>query len=186
MIRVNLLPVRAARKKENIRRQVSIFFLSVFLGLSFMAYLAYDLTSDINRMEEDIKNAQAELAELEAINKQVKEIQDKLNQLKAKMDIIQRLDANRTGSVRIMDALTSLVIAQKMWLTNLTEASGQMTLNGVAVDNKTVADFMKRLEGSPYFDQVNLVASRQVAMAQDRKFKGFTVTCQALILQPPQ
>ncbi|UCD86843.1 MAG: PilN domain-containing protein [Desulfobacterales bacterium] len=186
MIRVNLLPVRAARKKENIRRQVSIFFLSAVMGLAFMGYLAYNLSGKINNMEEDIEDTQNELAELEAINKQVKEIQDKLNRLQAKMDIIQRLDANRIGSVRIMDALTSLVVAQKMWLTSLTEAGGQVTLNGVAVDNKTVADFMRRLEESPYFDQVNLLATRQVAMAEGRKFKGFSVTCQAVILQPPQ
>ena len=186
MIRVNLLPVRAARKKENIRRQVSIFFLSVVMAVAFMGYLAWDLTSDINKMEEDIEKAQAELAELEAINKQVREIQDKLNRLKAKMDIIQRLDANRTGSVRIMDAMTSLVVEQKMWLTSLTESGGQMTLNGVAVDDKTVADFMRRLNGSPYFDQVSLAFTKQEEMGEDRKFKGFTVTCRALILQPPQ
>ncbi len=186
MIRVNLLPVRAARKKEDIRRQVSIFFLTVLMGLAFMGYLAYDVSSKINNMEADIGDAQNELAELEAINKQVKEIQDNLNRLQAKMDIIQRLDANRIGSVRIMDALTSLVVAQKMWLTSLNEAAGQITLNGVAVDNKTVADFMRRLEESPYFDGVNLVAAKQVAMAEGRKFKEFSVTCQALILQLPQ
>jgi type IV pilus assembly protein PilN len=186
MIRVNLLPVRAARKKENIRRQASIFFLTVFFGLCAMGYLAFSLNRSISNLNDKIEDAQQELQELDAINRKVKEIKAKLNTLEAKMDIIQTLDANRTGSVRIMDALTSLVVAQKMWLTNLSEAGGQMTLNGVAVDNKTVADFMRRLEASPYFDQVNLVSSRQVAVAQGRKFKGFGVTCQTLILQPPQ
>ena len=31
MIRINLLPFRAARRRENVRRQTSIFFLSVVL-----------------------------------------------------------------------------------------------------------------------------------------------------------
>ncbi|HAR33905.1 MAG TPA: pilus assembly protein PilN, partial [Desulfobacter sp.] len=38
MIRINLLPFRLARKKENIRRQVSVFFLSlifIFLALGW-------------------------------------------------------------------------------------------------------------------------------------------------------
>ena len=186
MIRVNLLPVRAARKKENVRRQVSIFFLTVFFGICAMGYFFLSLNRAMGELNDQILNAQQELTELKAISRKVKEIKDKLDKLNAKMDIIQKLDTNRTRSVRIMDALTSLVVAQKMWFTNLSEAGGQMTLNGVAVDNKTVADFMRRLEASPYFDQVNLVSSRQVAMAQGRKFKGFSVTCQALILQPPQ
>jgi type IV pilus assembly protein PilN len=36
MIRINLLPFRAARKKENIRRQLSIYVLSVVCLLLLM------------------------------------------------------------------------------------------------------------------------------------------------------
>jgi type IV pilus assembly protein PilN len=85
-----------------------------------------------------------------------------------------------------MDALTSLVVAQKMWLTSLSETGGIMTLNGVAVDNKTIADFMRRLEGSPYFDRINLVSSIQVAMGEGRKFNGFNINCHVSVLRPPQ
>jgi len=186
MIRVNLLPVRAARKKENIRRQVSIFFLTVLFGLCVMAYLAFDLNRNISEMNVKIETAQNVLAKLRVINSQVKEIKDKLNRLEVKMDIIQRLEINRTGAVRVMDALTSLVIARKMWLTSLAETGGRMHVVGMAVDNKTVADFMKYLEGSPYFDQVALVASRQKPMDQGKNFKEFNITCQAVALQLPQ
>lgn len=186
MIRVNLLAVRAARKKENVRRQVSIFFLTTFFGICAMGYFYFSLNGTIGKLTDQISSAQQELAELEVISRKVKEIQDKLNKLNAKMDIIQKLDTNRTGSVRIMDALTSLVVAQKMWLTTLKETGGMMTLNGVAVDNKTIADFMRRLEGSPYFDQINLVSSKQVGMGEGRKFNGFNINCQVSVLKPPQ
>ncbi len=186
MIRVNLLPVRAARKKENVRRQVSIFFLTVFFGICAMGYFFLSLNRAMGELNDQILNAQQELTELKAISRKVKEIKDKLDKLNAKMDIIQKLDTNRTRSVRIMDALTSLVVAQKMWLTNLKDTGGRMTLNGVAVDNKTIADFMRRLEGSPYFDQVNLVSSKQVAMGEGRKFNGFNINCMVSVLKPPQ
>ena len=186
MIRVNLLPVRAARKKENVRRQVSIFFLTVFFGICAMGYFFLSLNRAMGELNDQISNAQQELTELKAISRKVKEIKDKLDKLNAKMDIIQKLDTNRTRSVRIMDALTSLVVAQKMWLTNLKDTGGRMTLNGVAVDNKTIADFMRRLEGSPYFDQVNLVSSKQVAMGEGRKFNGFNINCMVSVLNPPQ
>lgn len=184
MIRINLLPVRAARKKENVRRQVSIFFLTLIFAIVTMGYFYFSLTRTISDLNEQISDAQMELQKLEAVIKKVKAIKDKLDKLEAKMDIIQKLETNRTGSVRIMDALTNLVVAQKMWLTSLSEAGGRMTLNGVAVDNKTIADFMRRLEESPYFDQVTLGSSKQVSMGQGRKFNGFNITCQALVLQP--
>ncbi len=177
MIRINLLPVRAARKRENIRRQVSVFALSVFLVLSVMAYVTIHLGRNISDLNAKIEDAQGELKKLQAINKQVNEIKKKLEKLEAKSNIIGMLEADRAGPVRIMDALTSLVVAEKMWLTSLTETGKKMNLAGVATDNKTIADFMTRLEKSPYFKVVDLISSKQIKLEKDKKFKQFTITC---------
>ena len=177
MIRINLLPVRAARRRENIRRQVSVFALSVFLVLAVMAYVAIDLGQTISDLNAKIEDAQGELTKLQAISKQVNEIKKKLEKLEAKSNIIVMLEADRGGPVRIMDALTSLVVAEKMWLTSLTETGKKMDLAGVAMDNKTIADFMTRLEKSPYFKVVDLISSKQIKLEKDKKFKQFTITC---------
>jgi len=107
----------------------------------------------------------------------VNEIKKKLEKLEAKSNIIVMLEADRGGPVRIMDALTSLVVAEKMWLTSLTETGKKMDLAGVAMDNKTIADFMTRLEKSPYFKVVDLISSKQIKLEKDKKFKQFTITC---------
>ena len=176
MIRINLLPVRAARKRENIRRQVSVFALSVFLVLAVMTYVTIHFGRTISDLNAKIEDAQGELTKLQAINKQVNEIKKKLEKLEAKSNIIVVLEADRGGPARIMDALTSLVVAEKMWLTSLTEAGEKMNLAGVAMDNKTIADFMTRLEKSPYFKVVDLISSKQIK-EKDKKFKQFTITC---------
>ena len=44
------------------------------------------------------------------------------------------------------------------------------------MDNKTIADFMTRLEKSPYFKVVDLISSKQIK-EKDKKFKQFTITC---------
>jgi type IV pilus assembly protein PilN len=187
MIRINLLPIRAARKKENIRWQVSVFLLMVMFGLVVVAYGAFDMTRRISNMNSKIQEAEQELTELEMLSNQVREIKDKLKQLQAKMDIIQRLEVNRTRSVRILDSMTGLVIADRMWLSSLTDKNGSVNMKGMAMDNKTIADFMKRLEGSPFFKNVNLIASKQV---QNRelagKFKEFTITCQSQMPTTPE
>ena len=184
MIRINLLPVRAARRKENIRRQTSIFFLSILLVFGIMFYLAIHLGQNMLELDTKIEDAQRELTKLQAISKQVNEIKEKLGELETKLGIIEKLEANRSGPVRIMDALTSLVVAEKMWLTSLTETGGKMNLTGVAMDNKTIADFMTRLERSPYFGEIDLISSRQVQLGEGRKFKGFSITCQTLASKP--
>lgn len=186
MIRINLLPVRAARKKENIRRQVSVFSLSVFLAFSVLAYGAIQLNRSISELNAKIEGAQGELTQLQAIIKQVNEIKEKLSNLEKKLDIIGMLEGNRSGPVRMMDALTSLVVAEKMWLTSLTETDGKMNLAGVAMDNKTIADFMKRLEKSPCFGEIDLIASKRVQLEDGRKFNGFTMICETLSARPSE
>jgi type IV pilus assembly protein PilN len=177
MIKINLLPVRAARRKENIRRQVSIFFLCIVFGVSVMVYLTLSMSHKISDVTEDIKVAQTELKRYEDKAEQVKKIKRALKKLEDKMDIIVKLEADRTGPVRFMDALTGYVTPEKMWLTSLSEKEGSLNLTGMAADNKVVADFMTSLEGSPYFRNVDLVSSKQVDLKKGRKFKQFTVTC---------
>ena len=183
MIRINLLPVRAARRRENIRRQVSVFALSVFLVFAVMVYVTIYLGRNISDLNAKIEAAQGELTKLQAISKEVNEIKEKLEKLEAKSNIIDMLEADRAGPVRIMDALTSLVVAEKMWLTSLTETGEKMDLAGVAMDNKTIALFMTRLEKSPYFKVVDLISSKQIKK-EDKKFKQFTITCQLPSREP--
>jgi type IV pilus assembly protein PilN len=183
MIRINLLPVRAARRKENVRQQVSMFFLFIVFVVCVMGYLTISMNRTISGLNNKIVVAQAELVKYQAIEKRVSKIKSELRTLEEKMDIIAQLEANRTGPVRFMDALTSLVLADKMWLVTLTETNGKMKLAGVATDNKTIADFMSRLERSSDFTAVDLISSKQIAQ-QDRKLKAFTITCRVPNTRP--
>ena len=56
MIRINLLPFRAARKKENIRRQVSIALLSVFFVILTIIYYQIRLNNKINDLDTKLKD----------------------------------------------------------------------------------------------------------------------------------
>ena len=177
MIKINLLPVRAARKKENIRRQVSIFSLCVLFGICLMVYVALSMGHKISSVKNDIQLAQTELKKYEAIVEQVKKMRRELKKLEDKMDIIVTLEANRSGPVRFMDALTGIVEPEKLWITSLSEKNGTLKLSGMATDNKVVADFMTSLEKSPQFQGVDLVTSKQVKKEKGPKYKQFTVSC---------
>ena len=64
MIRINLLPFRAARKKENIKRQITVFILVVVLFLVGMAYTFVTLNDKISDLNAEEKDIQAKLAKL--------------------------------------------------------------------------------------------------------------------------
>lgn len=156
MIRINLLPFRAARKKENIRRQVSVFFLSIFFVLISLVYYNFYLSGKIKKLKANIEETQTEVKKYKKITQKIADIKKKLEILKKKTDVIKKLEKNRFEPVSLMDTMSEKIISKRMWFTSFSAKGHSVTINGVALDEKTIADFMTRLETTGLFASVNL------------------------------
>ena len=176
MIKINLLPFRTARKKENVRHQLSILFFSLFLVFVLLVYYNIKLSGQAEEIKSKVETAKSETEKYEKINKEITEIKGKLEILNAKMDVIKTLESNRYEPVRLLDAMTNLVIPKRMWFVSLDGRGNTVNISGVAVDNQTVADFMTRLERSKLFDTVNLKTLKQNVVKQ-AIFKSFDISC---------
>ena len=176
MIRINLLPFRAARKKENIRRQVSIFVLSLAFMLIILVYFNWSLDSDIDDLNAQIKQTESELNKYDKINKEIAAIKKKLSTLKKKLAVMETLEANRFVPVRLLDTMTQAIVAKRMWFTNLDSKNDRVKISGIALDNKTVADFMVRLEKTDLFSDVKLNTLKQ-RKVDKLNLKSFQISC---------
>jgi len=182
LIRINLLPIRAFKKKENIRRQVSIYFLTVIFLIGVMGFF-YIKKSNVLR---ELETEQAVLADQEKkLKETVKEVDDlkkEEEELQEKLKIIAELETKRTGPVRILDEISRLIPAGKAFLVALTKESDKLGLNGVAIDNETIALFLSRLQQSEYFDNVQLVKSSQ-EIRNEMRLKSFAVNCRIVLVK---
>ena len=77
-------------------------------------------------------------------------------------NIIDNLNNKKSGPVLVMENLSSAT-PNSLWLTDLRESGGNVTMNGLAVDNQTIADFMKAIALSKHFNNVELVETTQGA-----------------------
>jgi type IV pilus assembly protein PilN len=177
MIRINLLPFRSTRKKENIRRQLSIFLLSLAFAVVAIFGIYFLLSSQVDDLNSRIASTQAELEKYDKINREIEEIKKKLDNLNKKLTVIRELEVSRYEPVRLMDTLAQVIIEKRMWFTALDAKADVVNISGVAMDDKTVADFMVRLEGSGLFSSVNLKTLRQVEI-QKTNLKSFEISCQ--------
>ena len=166
MIRINLLPYRAARKKENIRIQVNVFFGSVLI-VCLLVFLYYShLNSQIKRLTADINQTKIQVAKYQKINKEIAEIKKKLELLDRKIQVIESLDRDRKAPVQTLDSLYKLLVEKRMWYTEIEEKGNSIKISGIALDNQTVADYMTRLEKSEEFQNVRLAAIKQYQMKE--------------------
>ena len=160
MIRINLLPFRAARRKENIKRQITVYFLSIVLAFVVMGYLFLNLSSTLSALavQKDEKNR--EFAKYAVVVRKIKAIEKKVREIQTKLDVIRELEKNKTGPVFLLDEIAMAVPKNRLWLTSLKERRGTLTLTGTAMDNDTVALFMDNLERSKHITSVDLKRTR--------------------------
>jgi type IV pilus assembly protein PilN len=108
-----------------------------------------------------------------------------MENLEQRTNVMQKLDKNRRAPVELLDAMTQLVVPNRMWLSSLTSIGATVKLTGTSLDNKTTADFMKRLEKSELFSSVELLALKH-QMAGKQRMKSFAITCIRAPQKPPE
>ena len=178
MIRINLLPFRAARKKENIRRQISIYMLSLLFLFALMGYFFLQLTANLNGLKTKQSELNAELKKYEEVLKRIADLEKKLKELKSKLAVIKELERNKTGPVHLLDEIAKAVPKEKLWLSKFSETKGTLVLNGTAMDNETVALFMTNLEKSEYITSVDLQSTKMRTLPEYKlSVSDFVLEC---------
>jgi len=175
MIKINLLPVRAAKKKESARQQISILLLAVtaVLVIAFGIYsvtLAKIITAqgEIAKSEQEIKRLKEKIGEIDNLKKVQAEV-------KKKLDILNQLRRDKTGPATRLAKLSDAV-PEKLWLTKYTESGSNVSLGGVAFNEELIAAFMRNLQASNAFTNVELLVSEQLETA-GMKAKKFEISC---------
>lgn len=176
MIRINLLPFRAAKKIENIRMQISVYGLSVVLLMAVLGFIYMSLSSELNAVKEKNANLTKELASYSEMLKKIDELKKKRDDLKLKVEVIQGLEAKKAGPVQLFDEIAEAIPAGRLFLKSLSESKGIVTMSGVAKDYDTVALFMTKLENTKTIQAVTLGTTSK-SVQEEQTISNFNLTC---------
>jgi type IV pilus assembly protein PilN len=166
MIQINLLPVREWRRKEAVRQQISTFALSMIFLIVGLLAVGLTIQGKLRAQRQDMASLERNIAKYAYVNKQIEQINKAREQIEDKFKAMERLQEDRTITVRILDEIVSSIPIDRLWLTELSLKENNVQLGGVAMDNHTVALFMRRLETSPMFGSVNLISSTQKSIQE--------------------
>ncbi len=185
MIKINLFPYRAARIKENIRRQVTIYFLSALFLILVMGYYYLNFTKEIQSLRQEQDSKKKELDSFRDITAKIKKLRKTKAEVEVKLKTIKDLEKGKTGPVKLLDDIAMSVPKDKLWLTSLKESKGTLSLSGTAMDNETVADFMNRLQSTESITSVELVLTQQRKIkGLDLSLKDFALDCKTYAFKP--
>lgn len=161
MIRINLLPTKEAQRAMGRRQQLSLALLGLALAVLVMIIPYILQAHKLSGLDQGIHQLQAEISKLEQQTREVRDLDKKRNELQAKLKVIEDLKQKRIGPVRILEDL-SAATPEKLWLVEFSDVNGAATITGMALDNQTIAVFMRQLQNSKYFFEVDLVETSQI------------------------
>ena len=133
------------------------------------------LTNKIKAMKIRNDNTTAQIAKYEKINKEIAAIKKKLNQLNQKIKVIETLEGSRKDTIKLMDSMTNLIIPERMWFSSLNVKGNSIAIDGVALDERTIADFMLNLQ--KVYTNVTLKSLKQIEIkSRSLNLKNFSLT----------
>jgi len=175
MIKINLLPVREAKRQAGIRRQGILLGIAAGVGVAISISLNMAVEAKTSAKQAEISTANQELAKLKKTREEVERYRVEKEEIERKLNVIARLQKNRSGPVRVLDELASR-IPERMWLEKLSFEGSTMNISGVSIDAEIVAEFLTRLSDSDFIDSVELDGTT-VAQTNGLMLNKFSVRC---------
>lgn len=175
MIKINLLPFRVSKKKETLKQQIIIMATVLIAALVAVCFIYIMTLGKISTAKDEIAKSENELQELK---KKIGEI-DNLKKLQAevqkKLDVLNQLRREKVGPATRL-ARISDIVSEKMWLTKYQESGTSVSISGLAYNEELIADFMRKVQASPEFTNVDLQVSEQQEI-NGIKLKRFDLAC---------
>jgi len=185
MLQINLLPVREVRKRFEARQILLQQLLVLILTGAAIGAFHTRLASQMQRTQARIHQMDKDIAQFKPQIEQVEGFKNKKKELEKKIEVIESLDRQRRGPVRIMAELSDR-IPERVWLTSLETNGSQIKMQGESLDNELVAIFVKNLGESKYFSDVDLDGTKLAKQKKGLNLVHFDLKATLLGAKTPE
>ena len=174
-MKINLLPREKIKKKSPYFDQGVFAIALVCLAILVVIGIWFYLQRSADALDKKILDTKNELQKLKKDEEKIAELKNSTAILEQKVKVIEQLEENKSGPAKILASLATGIVPGRMWLTTLKCQGAKIAIEGVAVDNETIAQFMTNLDDSPEFENVELQFAEE-AKIENYLFKKFSLT----------
>ena len=180
-VRINLLPHRAQKRMARKRQFISLAVLLSIAALAVVGLVHLVMANQIDRQNNRNKLLQGEIVKLDDQIKEIDKLRDQIQQVLARKQVVESLQANRNEAVHLLDQLVRQ-LPDGIYLRSVHENGIKVQIVGYAQSNARVSTLMRNIESSPWITKPDLVQVVLVplpgttpARASDQKVSEFTL-----------
>lgn len=198
MIRINLLPVREAARRESGRQVVVIFVALLLLEAVGLFYFQSTKQEELDQLQGRNKAIQTKITQLRTKTAAVADLESKKAELEQQKAVLDGLIEGQGGPVKMLDELGQILTPldgaearlaaeargwnpdwdpKRLWIDGFREKERVVQMTGHARTNEDLAEFLLRLQKSRHFVNTNLKVSEAVNLQAlgDARFVQFNL-----------
>lgn len=156
MIRINLLPHRAEKRRARQNEFIALGALAAVLGLVIVGIVHLIIGSRIDYQERRNNYLKQEIAILDAQIADIRQLREQSNSLMARKTVVEDLQSTRADVVHLLDQMLHL-LPEGVYIKSIKQTGRQINLVGYAQSNGRVSTLMRSIETSPWLDSPVLV-----------------------------
>jgi type IV pilus assembly protein PilN len=163
MIRINLLSTpraKAVQTQWDVRLELISAVALLILTVAGWMFYGETLESDIADKQHEKQGKEKEVALLKDKVKQVQDFERTKKLLEDKNRVIDELEKSRAGPVQVLDHVSHSLEPLNIWLVRLTVKGTSVELEGKALTNDDVVEFVNNLRRAEYFSNIRLLESK--------------------------
>ncbi len=156
MIRVNLLPHRAEKRKARQIQFIAFSVISLVLGIVVVGIVHAAISSQISYQERRNEYLKEETAKLDKQIAEIRKLREQTESLMARKTVVENLQSTRSDVVHLMDQMLR-ILPDGVYLRSIKQTGNKINLIGYAQSNARVSTLMRAIEDSPWLDSPALV-----------------------------
>src|SRR3989338_8267457 len=174
MIRINLLPHRAEKRRARQVQFAALGVISVVLGALLVGFVHVAITTQISHQERRNGYLKQEIAVLDKQIDEIKKLREQTQSLLVRKDAVEKLQSDRSDVVHLLDQMLR-ILPDGIYLKTLKQTGSKINLAGYAQSNARISTLMRAVEDSLWLDSPALVEIR-ASSAGGARVSEFTLT----------
>lgn len=156
MIRINLLPHRAEKRRARQIQFIALSAISAVLAALVVGAVQVAISSEISYQERRNEYLKQETAILDKQIEEIKRLREQTQALLARKNVVESLQSTRSDVVHLLDQMLR-ILPDGVYLKALKQSGKSINLVGYAQSNARVSTLMRAIEDSPWLDTPSLV-----------------------------